>query len=136
MKRLLSISCNFCFIIFLTFILIINSCSDDPSSPQNGNETPLATKTIGPEGGVIEAEGISVEIPAGTFDNNYELSVSSITDDNTFNGYTISGSYSLKGLPENLYNRIRVAINYSGELNEETYLAVGSGYLDNISNVE
>ena len=123
-------------LLIISFIIFTLSCSDDPSSPQNGGETPLATKSIGPEGGVLEADGISIEIPSGTFDNNYEISVSSITDDNSFDGNTISSSYNLKGLPENLNKRIRLAVNYLGELNEETYLAVGSGYLDNISNEE
>ncbi len=118
-------------ILFIISIFILTlSCSDDPSSPVIEEEIPLASKTIGPSGGKIESDDISVSVPSGAFDNNYDISISEVSDDGGFGENTISGSFKISGLPFSYSAPIKIKVKYSGELTGNSFIAVGNNVFD------
>lgn len=119
-------------IIILSFFLLTLSCSDDPSSPVT--EKPIDAVSIGVNGGIIEKDDLSITIPAGSFDGNYDISVSEVEDDGAFGENTISSSYKIVGLPENFKKPIEIKIKNSNDLNNESYIAVGSKHFDELIN--
>jgi hypothetical protein len=116
-------------LILLASVVLITSlsCSDDPSSPKKEDDDPIPQDavTIGVEGGTVEKGDLTITIPAGAFDGNYDISVSKVEDDGAFGTNTISSTFHIKGLPSDYNKTIKLATKYTGELSGESYLAVG-----------
>ena len=123
---------NTFFVVISFLILTFFSCSDDPSSPVEPK--PKDTVTIGVDGGIIEKDDLSITIPAGAFDGDYDLSVSEVEDDAAFGENSISSSYQISGLPENFNKPIDFKIMYNGDLSDESYIALGSERFDDLKN--
>lgn len=124
-------------ILIVSVILITSlSCSDDPSSPKKEDEgtIPQDAVTIGVEGGTIEKDDITVTIPEGAFTENHDISVSEVDDDGAFGENSISKSYKINGLPSEYNKPIAIKSNYSGQLNGDSFLAIGQMVKDEIRN--
>ena len=108
-------------ILFLCGLLTVGCSkkSDQILDPSDG-EKPSATVTIGPSGGVLEMEGISVHIPAGTLDQNTTLTVSESDAENPFGEAGVTGLFLIGGLPDNLGKplHIRLRIRDGAEVDE------------------
>jgi hypothetical protein len=77
-------------------------------------------------GGTVGNEDISIIIPAGAFSSENEISIYEEPEDDVFGENTVSGLYKISGLPDNFSKPIELKIKYSGELSDESYLAVGT----------
>ncbi len=116
--------------IFLMMVAFID-CSKDPASPSNNEQNkPIVTATIGPGGGHIETENISISIPAGAFNANHDIALYDIADDQAFGENTVSTSYKISGLPNEYQQPLKVSIKYSGELSGQSFIAVGDRQFD------
>lgn len=133
MKKNFSLLPRISFSILLTIILLNISCSDDPSSPNIEEETPLASATIGSTGGKIETEDVSISIPSGALDGNYEIAISEISDDGGFGENTISGSFKISGLPNSYLAPIKFKVKYSVALTANSFIAMGNKVFDEVN---
>ena len=95
-------------------------------------EKPKSTATIGANGGTIGTDDISILIPAGSFSEDYEIAIYDEPDDGAFGENTVSNSYKIAGIPNNFTKPIKFKMKYSGELSEQSFLAVGTKTYDTI----
>lgn len=133
MKKYFSLFPTISFFLLNILILFNIGCSDDPSSPNVEEEIPLVSATIGSAGGIIETDDVSISIPSGAFDGNYDIAISEISDDGGFGENTISGSFMIKGLPSSYSEPIKIKVKYIGELSGNSFLAVGNDVFDEVN---
>lgn len=113
--------------IFSGVFLWILSCSGSHSTAPGTSENiePIASETIGSEGGTIEAEGFSLNIPENAFDTSHEVSVYADPEDNSFGDDRVTELFTIEGLPETYNKPLRLTLKYDGSLNGDTYTAYG-----------
>ena len=110
-------------LLFLPLFLISCPKEDDPGENPG---TILAEAEIGPPGGSLEAEGITLTVPEGAFKETHTVRLYSeevFTDD--FGGNTITPVYRVTGMPSGTAAPMTVRIRYDGTPVEETYIAMG-----------
>jgi hypothetical protein len=113
------------------FLLFTLSCIKDPTSPdENESQT---TVIIGVDGGTLETEDFSLQVPAGSFQNETTLSLSISSDPSDFGESSVSQSFIVEGLPVEFEKPIRLAIKYNGELSDSSFIAVGKMSYDSVS---
>jgi hypothetical protein len=86
--------------------------------------------TIGPEGGTVGNEDIQVTIPNGAFNDNSEISIYDAADYGAFGENSVSKPYKITGLPNDFMKPIKIIMKYTGDLSENSYLALGTKTLD------
>ena len=125
----------------LAFALVLAvSCNKDKLEPteSNTNFEVEASVTIGPEGGSVETESFILTIPAGAFDSETDLVLSSAVDKETFGECLVSKMYKIDGIPVEYNKSLKVKIKYEGTLSEESYIALGEevfvSSLDSVTN--
>ena len=134
METITRLSRNLLILLVGLVLLFSLSCSEDPSSPKKDAEDPIPQDvvTIGIEGGTVVKGDITITIPAGAFDGNYDIAVVEVVDD-TFGTNAVSSSFIITGLPSGYIKPIKIAAKYTGELTGLSYLAVGKLNYDFIS---
>ena len=87
----------------------------------------LTENDIGPSGGIIEADGISVTIPPGTFITSSRVQIlMGEESSNVFGNNTVTGLYVIDGIPEDFAKPIEIRLAYTGTLANDHYLVVGT----------
>lgn len=111
----------------ILLFLFINSCKDaEPTAPQDTpTDQPLAEKTIGPGGGILETEDFKLEISAGTLTEETELKLYPDKDENPYPDNNLTKRYLIEGFPSDYKNPIIVKIKYSGNLGKSNYITFG-----------
>lgn len=111
-------------VLILSFLL---SCSDDPSSPKKQDDDPIPQDvvTIGVEGGIVEKDDFTITIPAGTFDGNYDISVSKVVDD-AFTGNSFLNSYKIEGVPNSFSKSMNIKFKHDQQINDDVFMAIGT----------
>ncbi|MCB9248419.1 MAG: hypothetical protein H6613_07660 [Ignavibacteriales bacterium] len=132
MKTYLPIIRQIITLFIISFFILTLSCSDDPSSPKKEDEDPLPeeTVTIGVEGGTVEKGDLKLTIPAGAFDEDYNISVSEVEDDGAFGDNAVTPSYKISGIPGDYSKPLKLVAKYSGDLSGKSYLGIGQKSLD------
>ena len=121
-------------VIFIVMLFAISGCKDDPTSPEEKiDDKPITTVTIGPGGGTVGTEDVSIIIPAGAFSADHELAIIEVADDGAFGENSVSKPYKITGLPNDYTKPIKIKMKYIGQLEGESYIAVGRNITDNFS---
>ncbi len=125
-------------ILLLTAVVISSflGCSSDPSSPGDSHNPTgelLLTETIGPDGGTLETENLTIEISPGTVSADSEIALYKLATEAPFGDNSVSGSFKITGLPASFGQPIRFALKYSGLLTNDSYIAIGTNTPGNIS---
>ncbi len=121
---------------WLVFILplVFIACPKEEIDPPDQMEIQVE-KQIGPGGGIIENGTLFMNIPPGTFDENYTVKVS---EEAVYNGdfgeNMITPAFRISGFPSRTSGPIHVRIKYDTPPGGENYLAFGS--VDNIAENE
>jgi len=98
------------------------STPEDNTNPDpNPNPTPVSTAEIGYQGGVFEYEDFSMQIPEGTFNGYFTLSLEEFPEHSMYGEDEASVFYKLKGLPIELLENISVSLKSNSS---ETLFAV------------
>jgi hypothetical protein len=107
-------------IISLLFVIV---CEDNPASSKKKPQAE-ATRTVDNEGGVLETDDVALTVPSGAFSEPAELAVyMDETDD--FSGNEVTQSIVIQGLPVTFTKPLKLALKYSGELSNESFIAMG-----------
>ncbi|MCK4385577.1 MAG: hypothetical protein KAW52_04860 [candidate division Zixibacteria bacterium] len=123
-------------VLLLGIWLLITGCSKKSTTPE---EKPTedysleATQTIGSDGGSIEVDDFSLEVPDGAFSTNVELRLYASSQDQPFGDNGVSRTFRLEGLPDEYSQPLRVRIKYEGTLSNQSYLALGRWVSDPIA---
>ena len=124
MNRTAQFSFHFTFLSIISlFLLFTLSCKKDPIS--STQLTAAATSTIGSNGGTLETTDFSIVVPAGSFQNDTELSLYILPDVSTFGVSSVSQTFMVEGLPDEFDKSIRLSIKYDGALSDSSYIARG-----------
>lgn len=110
--------------IFTISLLFLSTCKKDPTSP-NDNAV-QTTVTIGVDGGTLETDDFSLQVPAGSFTEEVTLNLSISSEPSSFGESSVSQPFILEGLPEDFEKSVRLALKYNGELSDSSYIAHGS----------
>lgn len=119
-------------IVFTAFLLItFLSCSGDPVAPEEEKEKPLATKTIGPDGGEIAVDELTLTVPSGAFNSSAEISIYASTTEKPFKENHVSKSYKIDGIPTDYKTPIKISIKKNNDsLSNQNFLVIGEEFLD------
>ncbi len=117
------------FILFFTFLTITSCSKNNPTEPEKtiDNEYTLtSTETIGPNGGEIIADELTINIPTSSFSSTTEIKIYSSQTDKPFGENHISKTYKIDNLPTNYVKPIEIAIKYSeGSTTDKHFLVLG-----------
>lgn len=117
------------FILISTFLLILTSCDivDAIADVSKGEDDDITdalinSTTVGTDGGIINADELTLTIPAGAFSQAVDINIyaSSVTDGSIDDIAT--KVYKIEGLPDQYFKPIDVRIKHNGTINEQTYL--------------
>ncbi len=119
MKRLLMAA-------FLCISILYAGCSSDgPTGTDEPRNDPIATATIGPEGGTMATDDFILDVPAGAFDSSNELNLYVEAEQLPYSDNAVSGLFRLDGIPNIFAEPLRMALRYEGTLSETSYGAIG-----------
>jgi hypothetical protein len=111
--------------LFLLQIFFLSCSSPTGSNKNDTGSHVLATVSIGPAGGVLKAEQVTVTVPNGAFTGQSTVSIS--TDDNSrFGTSAASTSYLIDGIPVGFSAPITVSIECSKVLTGDVYISIGT----------
>ncbi len=125
-------------IVFIFIVLFfINSCTKNkPTEPEE--KEPLDTdyilitdEVIGPEGGEIVADELTLTIPQGAFNSSSEINILASEIDKPFEDNHASKSYRFEGIPQ-VYNKpLKFSIKYNSvSSSNENLLVLGEEVLN------
>ena len=111
--------------LFILLIIFIIACNKDDNNPPDADNTVTTEAKIGNEGGVLNSGDFEITVPAEAFENDQNIKL--ITKENNDTGFdnVVSKIYTLEGLPENILKEIKVKIKYTGNLEGESFIALG-----------
>ncbi|MFO7933011.1 MAG: hypothetical protein R6U78_02910 [Bacteroidales bacterium] len=118
-------------LLILVLPLILISCPKEETTPEDEDpgenpQTILAEADIGPSGATLEAEGISLTVPPGTFPGTFTVQISEETEHTEdFGENTASPSFRITGIPQDYSGSLVLRIQYEGTLKDEYYMALG-----------
>ena len=114
-------------LIITALIFIIGGCSSDsnPASSNGSEEHLILTDTIGVEGGVIGNEDITLAVPPGLVDEDVTVKLYKMTNDFMFDSSRCTETYTLKGIPAEPDEPIKIYLKYQGSLTNRSYIAIG-----------
>ncbi|MCW8849619.1 MAG: T9SS type A sorting domain-containing protein, partial [Melioribacteraceae bacterium] len=85
----------------------------------------LQTAAIGPEGGKLETEDFSLEIPSGSFSSTETLTLTVPTDEDPFRNEIVSKVFSIEGLPIEYSRSLKLKLKHNGDLSNESFILLG-----------
>lgn len=110
-------------LLFLPLLLI--SCPKEDIPPEDEG-TILATADIGPSGGTLEMEELSLTVPPGTFTETQTVTVATeMVNTDDFGDHTATPVYRVTGIPSVTNGTMTLRIRYEGHLEDECYIAMG-----------
>lgn len=111
--------------VLLSFLmLILTSCSDSTGPGDSGDGDILASENIGSAGGTLSSDVLELTVPAGAFGAESSIAVTTAPD-HPFEEDAVSDTYVIAGLPQSYTRDITVSIPFTGELSDNSYIAVG-----------
>ena len=127
-------------LVIAVIALSLGGCGGDSgTSPQTGEDRPLAADTIGTEGGTLMSDDFELSVPAGAFDGDAELELYESSEDHELGETCVSRFFRLEGLPETFDDTLTVRIAYEGSLSGSSYVVTGEKaafYGDDLEAVE
>lgn len=120
------------FSFFLCFIYY--SCSKEEIE-QEGEDNPtiistgkvISEKTIGIEGGNLQAEGFEVTVPAQTFSAPTKVSITKISD-NGFGSNALTDAYLINNIPSNATGKLKLSLKIPSPTDNVTLMLISNPF--------
>ncbi|MBU1099246.1 MAG: hypothetical protein KKA84_02495 [Bacteroidetes bacterium] len=127
----------FSLILIICLAVLISCNSDSSTNPDdnNNNGDNIASGIIGPTGGTITSDNVSIDIPANAFSTSAQVEISSLTT-SPFEAERLSGSFKIEGIPSDYTKPIKILLRKSGSGSGTPYIAVGSETFSKSLNTE
>lgn len=112
----------------LAFLLALTGCSGGSSSPADPpapEETPLATAGVGPEGGVLAADGFALTVPAGALDATVALALYADEAGSAFAGGEAAPVFRIEGLPAGLDTALPLRLAHGSATGDSLQALIG-----------
>jgi len=116
-------SLNLLLLLFST--LLFQTCSDDNSPTEPEAQPSLAATTIGSGGGTLKTDDFELIVPVGAFPTDTKLTLKLVENEDSGFDNIVSREFQLKGLPTTFEKPLTIKIEYSGELTDSSYIAIG-----------
>ncbi|MBN2103555.1 hypothetical protein JW835_05885 [bacterium] len=115
-------------ILNIAILVFLFNCHDKSTEPGEGTTEDILTVTMDSKGGEFTYDDLSLVVPENTFKSQCDLRVTRISNPEFFAEYTVTKTYKVEGIPENIFKPIQFIMKYNGSLTEETYMVVGQEY--------
>ncbi|MBT4400034.1 MAG: hypothetical protein HN936_19690 [Bacteroidetes bacterium] len=89
----------------------------------------LNETTIGIDGGELVAEGVSIVIPAGAFQQDYKIAIYKANGKGPYRGDAATGRFSISGLPRNTNEPVSLKLEHNGIADSEVFMSIGEEVL-------
>jgi len=99
-------------------------CSDSTGPGDVGDGEIVASENIGAGGWTLSSDEIELTVPAGAFGSETAV-VLTTAPEKPFEDDAVSETYIIAGLPQSYTKELTVSIAFTGELTENSYIAVG-----------
>lgn len=120
-------------VIILSIISALSNCTKDPATaPEENTGDPGTTKTIGPAGGEIEKDELSITIIPGTFSANHNITITDAANENSSGSNSVSKRYKISGLPAEYSNALHIKMKYNKPLSGSSFITVGEAVYDSL----
>lgn len=109
--------------------MVLNTCKEDaPTEPEGSkaNDNVLASSTIGPSGGELKTDDFSLTIPAGSFQSETTLSLSTVNDLDYLGENSVSETFIIQDFPIDFELSIRIAMKYNSVLSDSSFIIIAS----------
>lgn len=114
-------------------VLAAGCTRESLTDPQNSDPYVLVVQgTIGPSGGILEADDFSIEIPPGAFAGERTVKLLAAKEIQPFGADQVTRTFRLTGIPGEFTKPLRVCIEYGRTLSEETHIAHGMQVFDEV----
>ena len=105
----------------LFFLMVMYQCKKDDDTDIGPQLTNLATDVIGPEGGIIEINDISITIPEGALTNDININIyEAVNDDGISIENQITEALRIEGIPEDIAHPVEIQFKapdeYEGDI--------------------
>ncbi len=120
-------------ILVLLGMLLLTGCSGSDSTTPS-ETPPLATATIGADGGNLTTDNASIEFPANALTDDTEVQL--YAEDDLIGDQGITDSIRIGGLPTQVFGHIAIRLRYTGELDGDSYILIGRPYVDPLTELE
>lgn len=112
------------YLFFVAIIILVFSCDiNDILNDEDEKEEVQNTIEVGPNGGTINVDDITISIPSGAFAEATNIKISSVP--NTGDDVDIvTRIYSIEGIPIQFSKPIDISIKHSGNISDQSYLIV------------
>jgi hypothetical protein len=111
--------------VVISVLLTYSGCKKDDNSPREDTYDLAISKVIGPEGGSISSNEVTIEFPAGAFSGSESIELYTSSTVNPFGDDGNSDVFWLNGLPDNLSTPVKVSLRYRGALSDKSYICIG-----------
>ncbi|MCP5061394.1 MAG: hypothetical protein GY936_02900 [Ignavibacteriae bacterium] len=114
------------FLIFVAIMILLFSCDiNDIFNDEDEDEKEEVRNTIevGPSGGTINVDDISISIPPGSFAEVTNIKISSVPNTGD-DADIVTRIYSVEGIPTQFSKPIDISIKHSGNISDKSYLIV------------
>ncbi|MGE5797713.1 MAG: hypothetical protein ACM34N_13085 [Ignavibacteria bacterium] len=115
-------------ILFFSFLTFISCSENNPTEPEKTLDeyTLISSGTIGPNGGEITADELTINIPSSSFSSATEIKIYSSQTEKPFGENQISKTYKIDNLPSDYIKAIEIALKYSnGSTADKHFLVLG-----------
>jgi hypothetical protein len=111
-------------ILFVLFGLLFQFCKDDSPTEPTDDLDILASSPIGNTGGTVETDGVSIEVPVGSFSTETELRIASANVDNNYSDVSSTDWFIIDGVPNNYSQPLTVKLNTTGDAGGLQFIVV------------
>lgn len=112
-------------LLFLLFTLLVSACKKDGDPPVGPpNSDLLAQGSVGPAGGLLAADDITLEVPPGAFPTTEQIEIYRVDVAAPFGSSSQTDVFQLAGLPENFGQHITVKLRVDDTPDGDGFIAV------------
>ncbi len=111
--------------LLLIGVLTISACKKDSDPPVGPPEEDLLVQgAVTPSGGILSADDITVEIPAGAFQTTEQLEIYRVNIDSPFGASSLTDVFKVTGFPNEFGQQIILKLKVDGPPDGDGFIAV------------
>jgi len=114
-------------LLMIAGLLLLSGCpSDDiPTGPISPSDSLLISGTITDTGGEFGNDDFVLSIPEGAFSTDTELDLYETSSVPNYDSTGCTKTFMLEGLPDTLFETVKIRLKYEGALSDSSYIVVG-----------
>jgi len=111
----------------ITSLILLISCSSEnnPAGPISPSDSLLVSGIITDTGGEFGNDDFTLSISEGAFNTDTELALYETSNEPYYDSTGCTKTFMLEGLPDVLFESVKIKLRYEGALSDSSYIVVG-----------